>query len=210
MPTIASQLPRPGRHWWQPDLAGSVWKEKRIDMCSPCSARFLSHLPAFLRLPLLFFVPHPRTWSGHASPEAWRLFHGLPGVSSLHNGAPPAPTPTLFHSSGERFPRLRCRRPPEPSVLFRLKTPDILQLLFPAPSPEKGGSLLLTTVRSRGGGREPMRVPPSRVTSGVEVAVSAQVRGECGSDRSDPSQAQTQPQKRRKRSPVCIYVALNP
>ncbi|KAJ1113267.1 hypothetical protein NDU88_001521 [Pleurodeles waltl] len=75
------------------------------------------------RLSLLFFVPHPRTWSGHASPEAWRLFHWLPGVSGLHNGAPPAPIPTLFRSSGERFPRLRCRRPPEPSVLFRLKTP---------------------------------------------------------------------------------------
>ncbi|KAJ1163222.1 hypothetical protein NDU88_003685 [Pleurodeles waltl] len=90
---------------------------KRVERCSPCSARFLSQLPAFLRLPLLFFVPHPRTWSGHASPEAWRLFHGLPGVSGLHNGAPPAPTPMLFRSSGERFPCLRCRRPPEPGSI---------------------------------------------------------------------------------------------
>ncbi|KAJ1169085.1 hypothetical protein NDU88_000991 [Pleurodeles waltl] len=38
------------------DLAGSVWKQKRIDTCSQCSARFLHppSSPPASRLPLLF------------------------------------------------------------------------------------------------------------------------------------------------------------
>ncbi|KAJ1189293.1 hypothetical protein NDU88_006041 [Pleurodeles waltl] len=70
-------------------------------------------------------VTHLRTWSGHASPEAWRLIHRYPRASGLRfrNGTPPFQIPTSFRSSGERFLRLLGQRPPDPSVPFRLITP---------------------------------------------------------------------------------------